>query len=76
MIKKGFEADTVISKTLDFNNSVEKPLKSEDVRQKKVDINVLKARAQEAQNKENKKNISIFVVFLLALGAAGIYLSV
>tara|TARA_Y100000768_G_scaffold361029_1_gene318743 strand:+ start:1705 stop:1935 length:231 start_codon:yes stop_codon:yes gene_type:complete len=76
MNKKGFDAEITLNKTLEFNNSVEKPLKKEINQVKKVDINVLKARAQEAQDKENKKNISIFIVFLLALGAAGIYLSV
>ncbi len=76
MNKKGFDAEITLNKTLEFNNSVEKPLKKEINQVKKVDINVLKARAQEAQDKENKKNISIFIVFLLALSAAGIYLSV
>ena len=76
MNKKGFETEIVLNETLNFENSVDKPLKSETSKEKKVDINVLKARAQEAQNRENKKNISIFIFFLLAISAAGIYLSV
>ena len=69
MENKGFEAELSLEKTQsDLSEVAEKPLK--------VDINVLKARAQEAQNKENRKNISIFVCFLLILGAIGVYLSI
>ena len=57
-------------------NDADKPLKSEETLNKRVDINVLKARAQDAQNKENRKNILIFVFFLISLGAIGIYLSI
>ena len=69
MENKGFEAELSLEKTQsDLSEVAEKPLK--------VDINVLKARAQEAQNKENRKNISIFVCFILILGAIGVYLSI
>ena len=76
MSKKGFETEVTFNETLDFSNNVDKPLKSEQIQTKKVDINVLKARAQEIQDKENRKNIFIFIFFLLILGAVGIYLSI
>ena len=69
MENKGFEAELSLEKTQsNLSDVAEKPLK--------VDINVLKARAQEAQDKENRKNISIFVCFILILGAIGVYLSI
>ena len=69
MENKGFETELSFEKTQsNLSDTVEKPLK--------VDINILKARAQEAQNKENRKNISIFVCFILILGAIGVYLSI
>jgi len=46
------------------------------MRIKKVDINVLKARAKEIQDKENLKNSIIIIFFLLVLGIAGIYFSI
>ena len=76
MSKKGLETEVTFNETLDFSNNVDKPLKSEQIQTKKVDINVLKARAQEIQDKENRKNIFIFILFLLILGAVGIYLSI
>ncbi len=76
MNEKGFDADITFNETPSFKVTEEKPLKSENNRAKKVDINVLKARAQEIQNKENRKNISIFVFFLAILGVVGIYLSI
>ena len=53
----------------------EKPLKSDPITFKRVDINVLKAKLQDNQNKEFRKNLTIFVFFLAALGSLGIYLS-
>ena len=75
MNEKGFDADITFNETPSFKVTEEKPLKSENNRAKKVDINVLKARVQEIQNKENKKNIAIFIFFLVVLGALGIFLS-
>ena len=44
-------------------DEADKPLKQETIQKKKrVDINVLKARAQSIQNKENLKN-SIIIIF-------------
>ena len=75
MSEKGFESELALDKTPQFSVSEEKPLKISKKQSKKVDINVLKARAQEAENKESRKNIFIFVFFLLMLGVFGIYLS-
>ena len=75
MNDKGFESDITLDETPHFGMTEEKPLKISKKQSKKVDINVLKARAQEIENKESRKNISIFIFFLLMLGAFGIYLS-
>ena len=63
MFKKGFEAEISLNQTPSIKELADKPLKSEEKLNKKVDINILKARAQKVQDKENKKNISIFVFF-------------
>ena len=79
MDNKGFETDKSLKQTPKLKESEDKPLLKEvshQRRKKTVNINVLKARAQELQNKENRKNIFIFVFFLSALGALGIYLSI
>ena len=75
MIEKGFESEITLDETPHFGVAEEKPLKSIKKQSKKVDNNVLKARAQEIENKESRKNISIFIFFLLMLGVFGIYLS-
>ncbi len=75
MIEKGFEADSSFNKTPKAKDKADKPLKFRE-NQIKVDINVLKARAQESQDKENKKNIITFIFFLVLLGTVGIYLSI
>jgi len=75
MSEKGFESEITLDKTPHYGVTEEKPLKISKKQSKKVDINVLKARAQEIENKESRKNISIFIFFLLMLGVFGIYLS-
>ena len=75
MSEKGFESEITLDKTPHFGVTEEKPLKASKKQSKKVDINILKARAQEIENKESRKNISIFIFFLLMLGVFGIYLS-
>ena len=75
MNEKGFESDITLDETPNFSVTEEKPFKITKKQSKKVDINVLKARAQEIENKQSRKNISIFIFFLLMLGAFGIYLS-
>ena len=75
MNEKGFESEITLSETPHFGVTEEKPLKISKKQSKKVDINILKARAQEIENKESRKNISVFIFFLLMLGVLGIYLS-
>ena len=75
MSEKGFESEISMNGTPQFGATEEKPFKFENNKHKKVDINVLKARAQEIENKQNRKNIAIFIFFLLMLGIFGIYLS-
>ena len=51
-------------------------LEQEEIQNRKVDINVLKARAKAIQDKENLKNLFVIIFFLLILGTAGIYFSI
>ena len=76
MSNKGFEADFNLDETPNFEDTVEKPLKFEKEQNRNVDINVLKARAQNLKNKEDRKNIFILFFFLLFLGIFGIYFSI
>ena len=58
-------------------DEADKPLKQETIQKKKrVDINVLKARAQSIQNKENLKNSIIIIFFIMVLAIAGVYFSI
>ena len=57
-------------------NDTDKPLNQENIQSQKVDINVLKARAQAIQDKENIKNSILILVILTILAAAGIFFSV
>ena len=75
MDNKGFAGVNNIVETPNGDDNAGKPLKSNQVNPNRVDINVLKARVQEAQNKESKKNFTIFAFFLALLGFLGIYLS-
>ena len=75
MTEKGFEAEINFEETPNYLVSEEKPLNSNQSLSKKVDINVLKARAQEVQNRENRKNILTLVFFLFMIGIIGIFLS-
>ena len=54
----------------------DKPLVTKENKNKRVDINVLKARAKAIQDKENTKNKFIIICFLIAFGSAGIYFSI
>ena len=56
-------------------NDTDKPLNQENIQPQKVDINVLKARAQAIQDKENIKNSILILVVLTILAAAGIFFS-
>ena len=53
-----------------------KPFKLEENQIKKVDINVLKARAADIQQKESRKNVSIFLFILITIGLIGLYFSI
>ena len=75
MDNKGFAGTNNIIETPNDGDNTEKPLQSNPVTPSRVDINVLKARVQEAQNKESKKNLTIFAFFIALLGFLGIYLS-
>ncbi len=76
MNNKGFEAEILLKETPNFEVTDEKPLNERDNKSRKVDINVLKARAQQIQNKENRKNVYIFIFFVALLGSIGTFLSI
>ena len=76
MNDSGLKTEVVFEKTSNFKVTEDNPLKSEENHTKKVDINVLKARASDIQKKENRKNISIFFLILITMTLIGIYLSI
>ena len=73
---KGFEIENTVSETPNTDSDIKKPLNPNENRVRRVDINVLKSRIQDAQSKEHKHNLIVLVLFLLALGSLGIYLSI
>ena len=72
---KGFEAEVNLEETPNLINTAEKPLKSNNIQNNRVDINVLKARAKKIQDKQNIKNSIIIIFFVLVITSAGIYFS-
>ena len=76
MSNKSFEVETSLNETPNIRDATDKLLKPGENQKKRVDINVLKARAQEIEDGENRKNVFIFIFFLVALGVIGIYLSI
>ena len=76
MENKGFTENKINIETPKDINAAEKPLENRNYKHRKVDINILKARAQEIDNRENRKNIFILIFFLIILGVVGIYLSI
>ena len=76
MSNKGFEAEVDLQETPNLEAVADKPLKQEEIQNRKVDINVLKARAKATQDKENFRNTIVIIFFLAALGAAGIFFSI
>ncbi|MDC0521695.1 hypothetical protein OAN46_00060 [Candidatus Pelagibacter sp.] len=56
-------------------NDTDKPLNQENIQPQKVDIHVLKARAQAIKDKENIKNSILILVILTILAATGILFS-
>ena len=76
MNKKGLDAEVYLEETPNLQTTADKPSKSSENLNRRVDINVLKARAKAVQDKENTKNAIIVIFFLIALGASGIYFSI
>ena len=64
-----------MSETLNLKNNETQLLNSEEPKKTKVDINVLKARAQAVQNKEYRKNTFFLILIVVILGFLGIYFS-
>ena len=75
MINKGFEDNKLNIETPNGVKVTEKPLKNNQNRTQRVDINVLKSKLQETESKEFKKNLAILSFLILVLGILGIYLS-
>tara|TARA_X000000368_G_scaffold154878_1_gene122044 strand:+ start:384 stop:614 length:231 start_codon:yes stop_codon:yes gene_type:complete len=75
MNTKGFAETNTNIETPNDIGVTEKPLKSEKIIPKRVDINVLKSKLQETESKELKKNVYILSTLVLGLGVLGIYLS-
>ena len=75
MTTKGFTENQNNIETPNDVMGSEKPLKSEQINPKRVDINVLKSKLQETESKELKKNVYILSTLVLGLGILGIYLS-
>ena len=65
-----------MSGTPNIIGDADRPLNSENIQTKRVDINVLKARAKAIQDKENLKNTIVIIFFLIVLGITGIYFSI
>ena len=74
-MSKGFEAEVNLEETPNLVNTAEKPLKSDNIQNNRVDINVLKARAKKIQDKQNIKNSIIIIFFVLVITSAGIFFS-
>ena len=75
MTIKGFADDNANIETPNDVGLTEKPLKSEQIISKRVDINVLKSKLQEAESKAFKKNLYVLSTLILGLAILGIYLS-
>ena len=75
MTTKGFADNQTHIETPNDVSFSEKPLKPEQIKSNRVDINVLKAKLQDTESKEFKKNVYILSTLVLGLGILGIYLS-
>ena len=75
MIIKGFTDTNTNIETPNDVGVTEKPLKKEAIISKRVDINVLKSKLQEAESKSFKKNLIVLLALILGLAVLGIYLS-
>ncbi len=75
MNNKGFAEIRTNVETPNDVSVAEKPLKTQQKRPKRVDINILKSKLQETESKEFKKNLIILSTLICGLGILGIYLS-
>ena len=75
MNTKGFADNQTNIETPNDVSTSEKPLKFDQIKPSRVDINVLKSKLQETENKELKKNVIILSSLVLGLGILGVYLS-
>ncbi len=75
MTTKGFAGEKTNIETPNDISAAEKPLKSEHIRSKRVDINILKSKLQETESREFKRNLIVLSTLILCLGVLGIYLS-
>ena len=72
---KGFPDSSTNVKTPNDIGVSEKPLNTNKLKARRVDINVLKSKLEAEQGKELRKNIFIFSFCILLLGSIGIFLS-
>ena len=75
MNNKGFTEQMTSIETPNGGSYSEKPLKPQQVKPNRVDINVLKSKLQESESKEFKKTLYILSSLVLGLGILGIYFS-
>ncbi len=75
MNTKGFADNQTNIETPNDISIAEKPLKTDKITHKRVDINVLKSKLQETENKEFKRNVYVLSFLVFGLGILGIYLS-
>tara|TARA_B000000532_G_C18690545_1_gene329398 strand:+ start:184 stop:528 length:345 start_codon:yes stop_codon:yes gene_type:complete len=75
MENKGFADNQISIETPNDVSLAEKPLKTNQIKSGRVDINVLKSKLQETESKEFKKNLFVLSSLVLGLGILGIYLS-
>ena len=69
---KGFENKTSIE-TPNDGGGIEKPLKTQEIRPQRVDINVLKSKLREKENIAFKKNLIVLLSCLALIAVAGVY---
>ena len=75
MTSKGFTENTNNIQTPNDISVSEKPLNTNKIRSRRVDINVLKSKLEAEQGREFRKNLFIFSFCVLLLGSIGIFLS-
>ena len=69
---KGFENKTTTVETPNDRGDIEKPLKEQEPRSQRVDINVLKSKLRERENVILRKNVTILISCLALIIIAGI----